>query len=197
MIAAVKSMRTVWMAILGTVLSAAVLDAPAAQPAADAKIQAGAAVQDERAADPEVQDPAVEAGLREMEERFAPFPEPKAVDPSKLSGDQKKLASRVQERWKALIAFDLKKVYSFATPAYRKAHDQAYFNAQYHNRITRKGIEILDVKFDDEKKTQARVDVKLEFEAYPSGLPEPLQSVSWEKETWVKVDGQWWFVEPR
>ncbi|MEQ1438373.1 hypothetical protein AAG565_03320 [Fontimonas sp. SYSU GA230001] len=144
-------------------------------------------------------DPESLQAVQENEARFAPAATPAPIDLAKLKGEEKKLAERVKARWDALIAFDLKKLYGFATPSYRKAHDQNYFNAQYQNRIARKSATIVDLAFDDDKKTQARVTVRLDFDIFTASMPmaAPLPSVSWEKETWVKVDGQWWFVEPR
>jgi uncharacterized protein YchJ len=119
------------------------------------------------------------------------------LDPKKLSAEERKLHSRVQARWDALVEFDLKTVYSFATPSYRKIHNQAHLNSQYHNKLLRKNAEIYSIEFEDDKKTQARVKVQLHFETFLGNMDQPLKGSSWETDTWVKVDGQWWYVEPR
>lgn len=172
----------------GTAIAADVKDAAEA----DAKISAEADAETE----------ALEAKIAEQMQInhnrvFAGYEPLELLDPKKLTAEERKLHSRVQARWDALVAFDLKKVYSFATPSYRKIHNQAHLNAQYHNKLLRKRAEIYSIQFEDEKKTQAKVKVQLHFETFLGNMEQPLQGSSWETDTWVKVDGQWWYVEPR
>jgi uncharacterized protein YchJ len=129
--------------------------------------------------------------------RWAGQPIPGPLDMTKLSAEERKIADRAIVRWQALTDFDLAKVYSFATPAYRKTHDQKHLNAQYHNKIFRKGVDIVSLKFSNEEKTEAKLRIKLKFQMAQSSSPQLTEGVSWETDTWVKVDGQWWYVEPK
>lgn len=129
--------------------------------------------------------------------RWAGQPIPEALDASKLSADERKLYERATARWAALSEFDLAKVYSFATPAYRKTHDQKHLNAQYHNKIFRKGVDIVSLKFSKDDKTEAKLRIKLKFQMAQSSSPQLIDGIAWETDTWVKVDGQWWYVEPK
>lgn len=164
----------------------------------EAKAETAAAVEFDADADAEALEATIAEQMKINHDRvFAGYEQPQILDPKKLTAEERKLHSRVQARWDALVAFDLKKVYSFATPSYRKIHSQAHLNAQYHNKVLRKNAEIYSIQFEDEKKTQAKVKLQLHFETFLGNSDQPLKGSSWETDTWVKADGQWWYVEPR
>ncbi|MDP9141146.1 MAG: hypothetical protein M3O62_10180 [Pseudomonadota bacterium] len=128
--------------------------------------------------------------------RWAGQPLPKPLDETKLGAEERKIFQRATARWKALADYDLAKVYSFATPAYRKTHPQKHLNSQYHNKVDRKGVDIVELKFSNEQKTEAKLRIKLKFQMFQSNM-QSIEGISWETDTWVKVDGQWWYVEPK
>lgn len=107
------------------------------------------------------------------------------------------LRSRVQARWDAVLALDFDRVYGFATPAYRQAHDLAHFRNQYASQIERTRIEIYETLFDAENENAAKVVVLLYFKAEGGAPGTYFEGMSRVVETWVRQDGQWWYVEPR
>jgi hypothetical protein len=110
--------------------------------------------------------------------------------------EEQALRERIHARWEAILALDFDRVYQFATPAYRRAHNLTHFQNQYAAQVHRKGIEIRDIRFDPEDPAAAKVGVLLTFES--SGAVGPIfEGVSRVEETWVKQEGQWWHVEPR
>lgn len=110
--------------------------------------------------------------------------------------EEEALRARVEARWQAILALDFDKVYQFATPSYRATHSLEHFKNQYAAQIERKGVEIRQIGFDPEDPNTARVQVILRFAT--SGVHGPVLELSNPiDETWVKEEGQWWYVEPR
>lgn len=107
------------------------------------------------------------------------------------------LRSRVQARWDAVLGLDFGRVYEFATPAYRQAHDVAHFKNQYASQIERTRIEIYETMFDPEDPDTAKVVVLLYFKAEGGAPGSYFEGMSRVVETWVRQDSQWWYVEPR
>ncbi|HEY1078287.1 MAG TPA: hypothetical protein VGE51_16445, partial [Fontimonas sp.] len=97
----------------------------------------------------------------------------------------------------ALIEFDLPKVYSFASPAYRKTHDQRHLNGQYAMQISRNRAEAREVKIAADDPNTAKVTTLLFVTSRALAGATGMELSSWQHETWVKVDGQWYFVEPK
>lgn len=106
------------------------------------------------------------------------------------------LRERVESRWDAVLAVDFDKVYTFATPAYRKTYDLRHFHNQYAVQVQRTGAEVREIDFMDDTFTTAKVIVMLSFQTtgFGSGV---IDGVSRIEETWVRENGKWWFVEPR
>ncbi|ADE16697.1 hypothetical protein Nhal_3677 [Nitrosococcus halophilus Nc 4] len=116
--------------------------------------------------------------------------------PGGVRTEEEALRARIHARWEAIQALDFERVYEFATPAYRRTHSLEHFQNQYAAQVRRKGIEIRDIRFDPDDPALAKVGLLLEFES--SGVLGPMiEGVSRVEETWMKVDGQWWYVEPR
>lgn len=111
--------------------------------------------------------------------------------------EEPRVRARVQARWDALIQMDMERVYSFATPSYRKANNLRHLNNQYAGQVKRDSIEIHSVRFEETTPPTAKVDRTLFFtiEGFQAGTQ--MQLDSFETETWVKVDDEWWYVEPR
>jgi uncharacterized protein YchJ len=119
------------------------------------------------------------------------------TDPSAKIDDQAVIRSRVQARWDALIKLDMEKVYGFATPAYRDTYDLVHLHNQYGAQVERTGIEIFDIKLQESDPDTADVRLNLYFNS-GGALPGSISpGVSYEKETWVRRKGCWWYVETR
>lgn len=177
---------------------AAVLFSISAPVFADAKPVVKGTSKIEAQTQPAQDDAVTEQQLKVYESgRWAGQPIPGPLDVTKLSAEERKIHDRAHARWQALIDFDLAKVYSFATPAYRKTHDQKHLNAQYHNKILRKGVDVISLTYSNEQKTEAKLRVKLKFQNVMTSMGQAMDSISWETDTWVKVDGQWWYVEAK
>lgn len=109
---------------------------------------------------------------------------------------QAQVRERVEARWEAVISMNFDKVYTFATPAYRDTYDLNHYRNQYAGQIIRESIEMISVTIPEDDPDTAFVRLNLNFAAtsVPSGRHEGQALV---EETWVRRDGQWWFVEPR
>jgi len=124
---------------------------------------------------------------------------------STQSAEEQALRKRVSERWDAVLKMDFDRVYTFASPAYRQVHTKAHFFNQYGGQIKRNRIEILRVQFvdaDTGKPAPAGVTTDkaiVHLNVYYNLVPDfgdPFETTSYNKEAWVKVDGEWWRVEP-
>lgn len=110
---------------------------------------------------------------------------------------EKALRARVQARWDAMLALDMKRVYEFATPAYRQQYDLRHLQNQYAAQIERTRAEIYQVRFDPDLADTAKVVVLLHFRTEGGAPGTMIESYSRIVETWIAQDGQWWYVEPR
>ena len=121
----------------------------------------------------------------------------KSGDPgngTQIAEDQ--VRERVQARWDAIIRMDYDTVYTFATPAYRATYDLDHWRNQYYGQIIKESIELKSITIPEGDPDTAYVRLNLTFSAssVPSGRH---QGEALVNETWVRRDGQWWFVEPR
>lgn len=109
--------------------------------------------------------------------------------------DEEQLRQRSQERYEALIAMDMAKVYSYATPSYRASFDQSHHAGQYGGQIKRERAEVSKVEIDESTQT---AKVQMQVWSKTSGFGSQMIELStYSNGTWVKRDGLWWFVEPR
>ncbi len=109
--------------------------------------------------------------------------------------DEEQLRVRSQERYDALIAMDLAKVYSYATPSYRTSFDQRHHAGQYASQIKRERAEVTKVEIADSGEV---AKVQMQVWSLTSGFGSQMIELStYSNGTWVKRDGMWWFVEPR
>ena len=115
----------------------------------------------------------------------------------KVQDPEQAVKQRVTERWEAVIANDWDRVYEFATPAYREAYSKTHFFNQYGGQVDREGIEITKLTFEDAEQTSAKVGLVLTFSTLGMTPGELYRGTQFIEETWVKVDGQWWYVERR
>lgn len=107
--------------------------------------------------------------------------------------DKAAIKRRAEARWDALINLDMAKVYSFATPAYRKTFDLKHLSNQYGAQVKRTGIDIQKIEIREGDPDTADVGLYLGFVTEVSGSE--YHGKVYEKETWVRRNGCWWYLE--
>jgi hypothetical protein len=105
-----------------------------------------------------------------------------------LGGDQpeKVVAARAEARWNAMIAHDLDKGYEFLSPGSKAANPIALYKAK---------IRLIDWKSAKTILTQCnseKCDVRLELTFTEHRMRGSATTVIYE--TWIKDNGDWWYV---
>lgn len=100
---------------------------------------------------------------------------------------------RAQERWDALAADDLEKAYSFYSPGYRSTVSLIDFGVSIRTKKVRwTSAEYLDHTCEE---SRCKIRFSLGFKVYN---PVPGMSVydgqQAVEDTWVKTQGQWWYL---
>lgn len=105
---------------------------------------------------------------------------------------QEALKQRVMAKWDALIRKDFAAAYSFTSPGYRELFSLSAFKGRFGNKVSWQRIEVVNVdwKSDD----AATVSIKIHFAYYPPQAERALDMTTHVKESWVRVDGQWWYL---
>jgi len=102
------------------------------------------------------------------------------------------VAERAQARWDALVARDFDSAYSFHSPGYRAQTQASSFAALMITRPVRwDNAEVTAVECEEDI---CNVEVSLAYTAV--GAPGVLSGMQNERpinETWVKIEGQWWY----
>lgn len=107
--------------------------------------------------------------------------------------DEVTVKERVNQRWDALIKSDLDAAYKFASPSYRAITPLDVYRAQFGNAVVWLDAKPLSVDCEPQ-----RCLVRLEIQArHVVRGSKGLEFKSGFDETWVKEDGQWWFVVKR
>jgi len=109
------------------------------------------------------------------------------------AGDIAALTTRATARWEAILRRDYQAAYRFTTPAYRTVHDYTQFTMNYAEQVIRKNAKVIRVELDDAEPDTATVVIKIDF--VTSALGRPMESAGFARETWVKREGIWWFVQ--
>ncbi len=100
------------------------------------------------------------------------------------------LRTRAKQRWDAIIRNDFAAAYAFETPSYRAVNDLTTFMTRFAGQVSRENVNIARVEFEDP--SLAKVTIELEFKAAVFGTI--IDSVSYDVETWARIDGQWWHL---
>ncbi len=111
--------------------------------------------------------------------------------------DEEALEFRARKRWDAMIELDLDTTYEFATPTYRANYNLAHYRRQYAAQVKRTGFEVYSVDIDETDPRKAKVVILLNYETAGYEPEQVLKLQSRLVNTWVKRNGEWWFVEPR
>ena len=102
------------------------------------------------------------------------------------------LEQRVIAKWNALIHRDFAVAYSFASPGYRKLYSLDIFKSGFGNKVAWRRIEVVDIGF---KGSDAATVTIIVYAAYdPPEAQKTIDMKSYVHESWVFVDGQWWYL---
>ena len=119
--------------------------------------------------------------------------QPQAVSPTEVDQAQRALLEqRVVAKWDALIKKDFEAAYSFTSPAYRKLYTLNSFKSKFGNKAAWKRIEVIGVDFKGDN--AAIVGIILHFVYYTTQMDKPLDMKTHIQESWVREDGQWWYL---
>lgn len=106
------------------------------------------------------------------------------------------VTERAQARWDALVARDYREAWSYLTPGYRETLEDFDYAAEMARRpIQWTSAEVFLVECNDEK-NRCQVRTRIEY-SVPPVMPGvgTITSRSGSDETWLQIDGQWWYHE--
>lgn len=102
------------------------------------------------------------------------------------------LEERVTAKWEALIRRDFAAAYAFTSPAYRATFPLDAFQRRFAGKVAWRRIEVVAVDFTDDD--AAVVGIDLHFVYYHPQRDQATDMVTFIQESWVRVDGQWWYL---
>lgn len=102
------------------------------------------------------------------------------------------LTQRVAAKWDALIRKDFSTAYSFTSPGYRKLFSLDTFKSSFGHKVTWRRVEVVDVDFKGDD--AATVGINIHVVYYPPQAERAIDMQSYVHESWVLVDGQWWYL---
>lgn len=106
---------------------------------------------------------------------------------------QAALKQRVMDKWDALIRHDFAAAYALTSPAYRQQFSLGAFKRQFATgKIVWQRVEVADVDFKGDD--AAKVGIKIHFVYYPPQAEKAINMANYVQESWVRSDGQWWYL---
>jgi hypothetical protein len=103
------------------------------------------------------------------------------------------VVERAEQRWEALLSGDLETAYTYLSPGYRSTVSVIEFGASYAMRK----VKLTDAEYQSHECESARCEVAFLVQ-YEVLAPVPgvdrFSNKGMIRETWVKTDGQWWFL---
>jgi hypothetical protein len=103
------------------------------------------------------------------------------------------LRQRVQSRWAAMIDNDFHRAYEFCSPAYRALYTAKQYVSRYGSpRLSWDRVEVLTMQPVDAE--TAKVKIKVFANVFVPESKKPVPAASVFAESWVRADGQWWYV---
>ena len=109
------------------------------------------------------------------------------------ASDDERVVKRAQDRWDAVIAGDLEAAYEFFSPGYRSTHSLIDFGvAERMRRVKRDSAEYVEHTCEE---TRCLVKFRVGFTVYQPvpGFPK-YSSKSMVEDTWIKTNGEWWYL---
>lgn len=100
---------------------------------------------------------------------------------------------RSVERWNFLIAHEAEKAYDYLTPGYRATQTRENYAASMNNRpVQWTGVTFKDKTCDGDR---CKVEVNIRYSIAMPGAPgRKTESESVQSETWIRVNGEWYFI---
>lgn len=103
------------------------------------------------------------------------------------------LDRRAVERWNYLIGHQAEKAYDYLTPGFRATKTREDYAAAMNNRpVQWKAVKFNRKQCDGESCT-VLVDVSYQV-MMPGAVGTPAQATTTQNETWILVDGEWYFL---
>jgi hypothetical protein len=106
------------------------------------------------------------------------------------AGGPSALEQRAEARWELLVHGKVADAYAYLSPATREVTSLEKYSGSIKPGIWRSGI-VRKVACTAGNICSVEVDVKYAFKPHGGHV---LESVTMLKETWRKVDGEWWLV---
>ncbi len=101
------------------------------------------------------------------------------------------VAQRVEERWDALIKGDFPKAWTYTQPAYRAIVKQADYRKSFGVAGQWRGVQVHGVECEAERcKARIRLTTRV---LIPDFKRQDVVGIV--DETWVRVDGSWWYYQ--
>ena len=100
---------------------------------------------------------------------------------------------RAVERWNHLIAHEGEKAYDYLTPGFRATQTREAYAAAMNGRPLQWKSAKFNHKECEEDRCTAYVDVAYTLKM-PGGATSSVDSTSTLSETWIRVDGEWYFL---
>ena len=99
---------------------------------------------------------------------------------------------RSVERWNYLIAHQAEKAYDYLTPGFRATQPRNTYATAMNNRP----VQWKSVHFNHKQCDADRCDVAVDvtYSILMPGVTIPSATVSTQSETWIVVDGNWYFL---
>ena len=105
---------------------------------------------------------------------------------------QEQVSQRANERWKALVAADFSRAYSYNTPGFRAV---VTLDA-YRNRVGAavKWVGAEEVKVECPEAATCTATLRLDYQPVLGGVKGTFNTHI--EESWLLEDGQWWIFQP-
>ncbi|MDX1568912.1 MAG: hypothetical protein R3200_00385 [Xanthomonadales bacterium] len=110
------------------------------------------------------------------------------------------LEERAQARWDAVISGDWERAYAYLSPGARTAMSESAFRELMTNRtINWTGAEVVEIGMCDTAVGSCDVIVNVGYRVSRGvpGLRKPIELTKGVTESWIEVDGAWYFVPDR
>ena len=100
---------------------------------------------------------------------------------------------RSVERWNFLVAHQAEKAYDYLSPGFRTTQSREDYAAMMNNRALQwKNVKFASKDCDAER---CKVNVSVTYSVVmPGAGGKPLESTTTQSETWILVEGEWFYL---
>lgn len=104
------------------------------------------------------------------------------------------VAERAQARWDAMVAREFETAWGYYTPGFREKTEAAVFRVQMSQRPIRwDSAAVTSTECAEEDKCEVAARVGYTAVGAPGQLA-GMQNERTIRETWIRLDGQWWYT---